>query len=115
MDINNRFNEIFSLSVLFSSNKLIDIFPSCFSFHSSNRKSKENLKTHLHNLNNITLQASADSQSTIVVSNASIKNQVATLIAHIYVHNNPVIKTIHYTIDITFTKAEIFAIRCSIN
>ena len=75
IDMDNRFNEIVSSFVLFSSkfssgDRLIDIFPSCFSFYSSNEKSKESLKTHLHNLDNITLQASADSQSAIIVLDA---------------------------------------------
>ena len=73
------------------------------------------MKTHLHNLNNITLQASANPQSAIVVSDASIKNQVATLIAHIHIHDNPVIKMIHHAINITTTEAELFTIRCGIN
>jgi len=116
MNIDNRFNEIVSSFVLFSNkfsprDRLIDIFPSYFSFHSSNRKSKKSL----HNLDNITLQVSANLQSAIVVSDTSIKNQVATSIAYIYVHNNPVIKTIHHAINITTTKAELFTIRCSIN
>jgi len=116
MNIDNRFNEIVSSFVLFSNkfspgDRLIDIFPSYFSFHSSNRKSKKSL----HNLDNITLQVSANLQSAIVVSDTSIKNQVATSIAYVYVHNNPVIKTIHHAINITTTKAELFTIRCSIN
>ena len=118
--MDNRFNEIVSSFVLFSSkfssgDRLIDIFPSCFSFHSSNEKSKESLKTYLHNLDNITLQASADSQSAIIVLDASIKNQVTTSIAHVHVYNNPVIKTIHHTINIITTEAELFVIRCGIN
>ena len=58
MDMNNRFNEIFPLFTLFSSeffsrDRLTDIFPSHFSFYFSNRKNKESLKTYLYNLNNI--------------------------------------------------------------
>jgi len=45
----------------------------------------------------------------------SIKNQVVTLIAYIYVHNNLAIKTLHYAVNIMFTEAGLFAIRCSIN
>jgi len=51
----------------------------------------------------------------IVISDASIKNQVATLIAHIHIYDNPVIKTHHHTVNIMSTKTELFAIRCSIN
>ena len=59
MDMNNRFNEIIPSFSPFNhefslGNRLIDIFPSCFSFHSMNRKSKDNVKNHLCNLDNIT-------------------------------------------------------------
>ena len=45
----------------------------------------------------------------------SIKNQVVALIAHIHIYNNPIIKTLYHAINITSTKAELFAIRCGIN
>ena len=117
MKMNNRFNEIVSSFVLFSNefspgDRLIDKFPNYFSFHSSNRKNEESLKTHLCNL---TLQASADSQSAIVILDASIKNQVTTLIAHIHIHDNPVIKTVHHVINIITAEAKLFVIRCGIN
>jgi len=51
----------------------------------------------------------------IVVTDASIKNQVATLISHVHIHDRPVIKTIHHTVSITFTKVKLFVIRYSIN
>ena len=56
-----------------------------------------------------------DSHSTIIVSDMSIKNNVVTLIAHIYSYNLPVIKMIHYATNIISTEAELFAIRCGIN
>ena len=45
----------------------------------------------------------------------SIKNQVATSIAHIHVHDNQVIRTLYHTVNIIFTETELFAIRCGIN
>ena len=56
-----------------------------------------------------------DSHSTIIVSDMSIKNNIVTLIAHIYSYNLPVIKMIHYATNIISTEAELFAIRCGIN
>jgi len=47
---------------------------------------------------------------TIVVLDASIKNNVATSIAHVHIYNSPVIKIIHYIINVTSTEAEIFAL-----
>jgi len=38
----------------------------------------------------------------VVIPDMSIKNHVAMSIAHIYVHNMPIIKTLHYTINITY-------------
>jgi len=51
----------------------------------------------------------------VVISDASIKNQVATLIAHIHVHNSPIIKTIYQTVNVMSTEAELFVIKCGIN
>jgi len=71
-------------------NRLNGIFP----FHSLNRDSEESKKSHIQKLNKLIFQVLADSKTAIVVSNVSIKNQVATLIAHIHVSNNSVIKTV---------------------
>ena len=84
-------------------------------FYYLNRKSDQSIKSHLHNLNSITLQASLDLHSVIIISDTSIKNQVATLISHIHSHNSPVIKTIHHTVNVSSTEAKLFVIRCSIN
>ena len=118
--MNNRFNKIFPSFFLFNcefllGNRLIDIFPNCFSFHFLNRKSENSIKNHLHNLNNITLQLLIDLYLAVVILDTSIKNYVAILIAHVYVHNSPTIKTIHHAVDIIFTKVELFVIRCGIN
>ena len=45
----------------------------------------------------------------------SIRNNIATSISHIHSHNRLIIKTIHYTVNITITEAELFTIRCGIN
>ena len=70
---------------------------------------------HIHKLNKIIFQISTDSKIAVVVLDVSIKNQVVTLIAHIHIHNNPIIKTLHHVINITSTEAEFFAIRYGIN
>ena len=118
--MDNRFNKVFLFFSPFNyefllENKLIDIFFNHFSFHYLNRKSNHNIKSYLLKLNSITLQVSSDSHSIIVVTNTSIKNQIATLISHVHIHNRPVIKTTHYIVNIISTKAELFVIRYSIN
>jgi len=58
----------------------------------------------------------SDSPSTaIIVMDASIKNDIATSISHMHIFNSPLIKTLHHSIFVTSSEAELFAIRCSIN
>ena len=61
-------------------------------------------------LNNITLRASSNTSSSIIISDTSIKNHVTTSISYIYLHNRLVIKTIHKAVNVTTTKAKLFAI-----
>lgn len=51
----------------------------------------------------------------VVISDASIRNNVATSITYIYLHSNPVKKTLYHAIGIISSEPELFAIRCSIN
>ena len=120
VDIDNRTNKILLSFDQFSKEflpgyRLIDIFPSYFSFHSTNQKNKESIKAYTHKLDNIVFLTLADPKSVVVVSDASIKNQIAISIAHIHVHDSPLIKTIHHAINISFTEVELFTIRCDIN
>jgi len=58
-----------------------------------------------------------DSTFVTVVSDTSIKNNVAISISHSHVHsyNNNIKKTIYNAINVLSTKMELFAIRCRIN
>lgn len=71
---------------------LVDTFQNRFSFNSVDWKIDEAKCTHLHKV----FEDSSD---------ASIKNQVATSIAHIYCGHNIVAKTIHHAVNITLTEA----------
>ena len=120
IDIDNSSNEIFPLFSSFNcefspKNRLIDIFPKCFSFHYLNRNCKSSIKNHLCKLKDITLQASSDLLIVVVVSDASIKNHVITSIAYVYVYSSPVVKTIHHVVNIMLTEAKLFVIRYGIN
>ena len=120
VDANNRLNGIFHsfdpFNNKFSSrNRLIDMFLSCFLFYLSDRKSAETRKTYLHKLDKIIFNTLTDPRMAIIISDVSIKNQVAISIAHIHVHDSPIIKTIHHAVNVTFTEAELFAIRCGLN
>ena len=50
-----------------------------------------------------------------MVTDASIKNDIATSISHIHLTNSPLTKTVHYALFVTSTEAELFTIRCGIN
>jgi len=54
-------------------------------------------------------------KTAVIVSDASIKNQVTMSIVHIYVYKTPVVKIIHHAINVTSTETELFAIRCGLN
>ena len=59
--------------------------------------------------------SSLDYSHMLIISNASIKNNIATSIIYIHVHNRPIIKMIHHTANVTSTEAKLYAIRCGIN
>ena len=102
----SSFNKEFSLE-----KRLIDSFSDHFSFYMW----KQDIKSYLHDLNNITINTSIDSHSMMVISDTSIRNNIATFILHIHSYNRPIIKIIHHTVNITSTKAKLFAIRYGIN
>ena len=79
IDANNRLNGIFnsfdSFNNKFSSgNRLIDMFPSYFSFYPLDKKSAETRKTHLCKLDEIIFNTLTNLKIAIVVSDTSIKN-----------------------------------------
>ena len=63
----------------------------------------------------MTLQISSSPSTAFVVTNASIKDDIATSISHVYSANQPLIKMVHYAAFITSMEAELFAIRYGIN
>ena len=120
VDTNNHLNGIFPSFNSFNSEfspefRLIDLFSSCFSFYQANCKDKDCKTTHLCKLDDIFKDASLNTNLIIVISDTSIRNNVATSIAHIYSYSNIVKKTLHYAVDVTLTEAELFAIRYRIN
>ena len=88
--MDNKFNEIFpSFDPLnkefFPGLHLIDLFPSCFSFHSFNKCSNNNLEDISHQLDDIAIMLLLNHLHTLVIPDTGIKNNVATSIAHIHV------------------------------
>ena len=104
------------LSIEFSpGHHIIDNFSDCFSFNLVNRKEKIKNNIHAQELDKIVLQVSSSPHTALMVTDASIKNDIATSISHIYLTNSSLTKTVHHASFVTSTEAELFAIRCSIN
>ena len=61
------------------------------------------------------LEVLSSNSTAIVISDASIKNNIATSISHVHIANQPLIKMLHHAILVTTTEAELFVIRCGIN
>ena len=93
--------------------RISDQFSDCFSFNLASKE--KNQQKCMQQLNEITLQSSSSPNSAIVITDASVKNDIATSISHIHIHNHPLIKTVHHATYVTSTEAELFAIRCGIN
>ena len=61
------------------------------------------------------LESSSFPSVAIIASNTSIKNNITTSIAHIYMVNKPLTKMVYHAVNVMSTGAELFAIRCGIN
>ena len=93
--------------------RITDKFSGRFSFNLASKD--KNNKKHLQQLDKMTLQSSSLPNSAIIVTDASVKNDIATSISHIHIHNHPLTKMVHHAVYVTSTEAELFAIRCGIN
>ena len=93
--------------------RIVDLFPDRFSFNLASRE--KNDKKCSQQLDEMTLQLSFSPHMAIVITDTSIKKNIATSISHVHICNHPLIKTVHHAAYIMSTEAELFAIRCSIN
>ena len=94
---------------------IIDNFSNRFSFNLANKKEKEKNNHCAQELDKMVLQNSSDPNTALVITDASIKNDIATSISHIHSANCPLIKTVHYASFVTSSEVELFTIRCGIN
>jgi len=118
VDSANRVNECFPFFnplnlEFYPSLRVIDNFSDHVSFNLFNKEKNDKLCTQ--SLDEMVLESSSSLFITIIASDASIKNNVATSIAHVHTYNKPLIKTIHHAVNVTSTEVELFAIRCGIN
>jgi len=120
IDIDNRFNEVFPAFdpinlELQSENRISDTFSNQFSFHSFSSSNNPSFKSCIQQLDALAVDSSTFSCNALVITDMSVKNNVALSIAHIHVFNKPVVKTLHHAVNITAQEAEFFTIRCGIN
>ena len=76
-------------------NCITDIFSNCFSFNLVNKKVDNCNKIRGLELDEMVLHCSLDPQTALVITDASIKNDIATSISHIHSYNRPLVKTVH--------------------
>ena len=93
--------------------QITDNFSNCFSFNLASKKEKN--KICCEELDEMVFHLSSSPSTALFVTDASIKNNIATSISHIHSANGPLIKIVHHAAFITSTEAELFAIRCGIN
>jgi len=120
VDMKNRFNEVFPFFdlinlELFPGHIIIDSYANHFSFHFFTKWVSHNIKPRVQELDKITIELLDDPSIALIVTDASVKNNVTTSIAYIHVQDKPIMKTFHHTLNIMSTKAELIAIRCGIN
>ena len=114
----NRYYECFSSFAFLNSEfspslRIIDNFSDHISFNVCDKE--KDIKLHAQELDNMVLESFLFSSVTIIVSDASIKNNVATFIVHIHTFDKTLTKIVYYAVHVTSTEAELFAIRCGIN
>ena len=93
--------------------RVIDTFQDQFLFNLSNKAKNDTARSQ--QLDDMTIVSSLLPNMALIVSNASIKHDIATSVSHIHMQDKPLIKTVHHTVFITNTEVELFAIRCSLN
>ena len=94
---------------------IIDIFSDRFSFNLVNKKEKEKNKIRAQELDDMVLYNSSLPYTALIITNASIKKDIATSISHIHIVNCLLTKTVHHALFVTSMEAELFTIRCGIN
>jgi len=120
VNIDNCFNKVFPLfdpinPELFASHRIINTFSNHFLFQPFNKQVNHNITSQVQELDRIAIELLESPSTALVVLDASVKNNVATSIAHIHIRDRPITKTLHHALNIMSTEAKLVAIRCSIN
>jgi len=94
---------------------LIDTFPNHFLFISANQKNTNALQTHHNKLNNIYEDSLTNQDITSIITDTSIKNNIAISVSHIHKGHNIINRSVHHTMNINLAEAKLFIIRCGID
>ena len=89
-------------------------FSFLFSFHVANREKPTSLHKYFQALDFIIHDSSSNFYSTVIIANASIKNNITSSVLHIISNCRNLSKEVHHIVNVTTTEAELFSIRCSI-
>ena len=87
---------------------ITDNFLNCFSFDLASKKEKD--KICFQELDEMVLYFPSSLSMALVVTDASIKNNIAIFISHVHSVNQPLIKTVYHTAFITSIEAEFIKI-----
>jgi len=71
----------------FPGHHIIDNFSNCFSFNLVNKKEKNQNKIRNQELDSMVLRCSSEPHTALMITNTSIKNDIATSISHIHSAN----------------------------
>ena len=87
IDTKNHLNEVFPSSDSFNTELfpgfcLVNNFSDCFSFHSFNQKDPNIIITHWNKLNSIYKDSPTNQDTVLIISDTSVKNNVAISISH---------------------------------
>ena len=119
INMDNRFNKVFLLFDPINpefqpGNKIIDNFSNHISFYLFSKCNDCIFEKYIQQLDALVIEFSNSLTNALVIMDTSIKNNVAVFIAHIHIHNKPMVKTFHHTINITSSEAKFFTIRYGI-
>jgi len=120
VDIENYFNEVFPSfdpinPEFYPGNRIIDTHANHFSFHLFNKHINHNIKSCIQELDKIAIESLDNLSSALIVTDDSIKINVATSITHIHICDKLITKTLYHALNISSTEAKLFVIRCGIN
>jgi len=120
IDINHRLNQVLPAfdnlnKELFPSFYLVNTFSDHFLFNIVKHKDTKAKIAYLNKLKNIYRASKNNPDILFIITDASVKNNIAMLVTHIRKEQALITKAIYHTMNISPTKAELFAIRYGIS